>query len=257
MFYASYILSSLCLFLIRGAASSSIGTFTDGKCTKSHELINGPNGYPDGTCTPLNLTSSLHGFQVVGLDSGCSVTIYGPDDDTGLACSSPTKIIAELASCYNTSWVYYSIDGCDPPGKTPSPTPTSSSASKQNGTTNIGAIVGGIVGGVVGVALVIIIIFLCYRQRRVPPRKDTPPPPPRYELPNAAINEMQQTEKTKHTELYAHEAAVEMGRNSAFVPPAELAGDERLEVKKYTPPPTVNEPPAVNETPTVNEKSMI
>ncbi|KAF2467947.1 uncharacterized protein BDR25DRAFT_327148 [Lindgomyces ingoldianus] len=232
MFFALLLLYAF--GLTRVTVATGIGTFTDNKCTKSHDLLTGPNGYPDGTCTPLNLTSSLPGFQVVGLDSGCAVTIYGHDDETNQPCSSPTKIVAELASCYNSSWVYYSIDGCDPPGQTPSAAPTLSTTPQHKNSSNIGAIVGGIVGGVVGIALVIIVIFLCYRQRKGLVALQTPPPS--YELPNGAVMELHQSEKKAHTELYAHEAAVEMGRNSTYIPPAELPAEERLEAKKYAQP---------------------
>lgn len=49
---------------------SNIGTFKDKTCSKSLDNYNGPNGYPDGTCTPLHLQSQ-QSFQVVGLDPGC------------------------------------------------------------------------------------------------------------------------------------------------------------------------------------------
>lgn len=87
------------------------------------------------------------------------MTIYGHDADPDEPCSSQTTKVAELATCYNASWVYYSIDMCTLPlpGSTTSPavaaaTVTVTASSSSNHT---GAIVGGIVGGVAGVALIL------------------------------------------------------------------------------------------------------
>ena len=51
-------------------SGSNIATFEDDSCANSLDNINGPNGYPDGTCTSLNL-EPIESFQVVGLDPGC------------------------------------------------------------------------------------------------------------------------------------------------------------------------------------------
>jgi hypothetical protein len=51
-------------------SGSNIATFEDDSCARSLDNINGPNGYPDGTCTSLNL-EPIESFQVVGLDPGC------------------------------------------------------------------------------------------------------------------------------------------------------------------------------------------
>lgn len=53
--------------------TSSLATFKDEKCQASLEGINGPNGYPNGTCTPLDFKGhNWKSFQIVGLDSGCA-----------------------------------------------------------------------------------------------------------------------------------------------------------------------------------------
>jgi hypothetical protein len=53
------------------ATSSDLATFNDRKCAASLDSINGPNGYPNGTCTALNVKTS-QSFQIVGLDPGCA-----------------------------------------------------------------------------------------------------------------------------------------------------------------------------------------
>lgn len=58
--------------LVHTSFASNIATFEDAKCKDSKENINGPNGYPNGTCTPLDKKGSYKSFQVVGLDEGCS-----------------------------------------------------------------------------------------------------------------------------------------------------------------------------------------
>lgn len=52
------------------ALSSDITTYTDGKCTKSFNNLDAVNGYPDGVCTPLNLSDKT--FQIAKLDPGCA-----------------------------------------------------------------------------------------------------------------------------------------------------------------------------------------
>lgn len=175
-----------------------------------------------------------------------SVTLYANNtesgDNAGKACSSETKIVAQLAECYNSTWIYYSIDGCDIPSRLPSssltldtsPQPTlagPATASRTNPpsvnkpASNTGIIVGGIVGGV-SVFAIIFFVALYYMRRRFHQKHD-PPIPPRFELSHeqSALAELAYAEKPPKTELYAHEPATEMGRNSVYVPPVELPGD--------------------------------
>ena len=71
-------------------------------------------------------------------------------------------------------------------------------------------------------ALLFGIALFCLRRRTGKPL----PPPPSYELSNDhARVELSYPEKTRQMELYGHEAAIELGRNSAHVPPVELPGD--------------------------------
>ena len=53
----------------------------------------------------------------------CAVTVYSNDtNDAGDICSGHQKEIA-LVDCYNASYVYYSIDFCDPGGAVQSQSP--------------------------------------------------------------------------------------------------------------------------------------
>ncbi|KAF1969647.1 hypothetical protein BU23DRAFT_652348 [Bimuria novae-zelandiae CBS 107.79] len=266
--FARYALLFL-LVCICGSLGSDIVSFTDDECRKSFNSLDTINGYPDGMCRPLKITGKLETFQIAKLDPGCAVTLYGPNDDTGLSCSSPVKIVGELATCYNSSWIYYSIDGCLPPSKssvalpsaTPSPSPSSSlsssastmasSSSSSSSTTSTtlasaletlttmplpsqstshtGAIIGAIVGSVAVCALVIGLLLLWLHRRKSATRKPppSPPTPPSYELSQeralieAARGSMVAPRTVAVKEVWAHEAAVEMGRNS-YAPPVEL-----------------------------------
>lgn len=162
-------------------ATSDITTFNDAECTNAQSTFSGPNGYPDMTCTRFSsrVSSNYSSFQVGNLDPGCAgkqhkqaeddlidsriVTIYGSDSDRR-SCSSKTLEIAEPSRCYNTSWVYYSIDNCTPPDQIPSSTisPTASASGKH---TPKGAIIGGVVGGIV-VLGALIGAFTYLRRRR-------------------------------------------------------------------------------------------
>ncbi|KDB23929.1 hypothetical protein H109_04171 [Trichophyton interdigitale MR816] len=144
-------------------STSSIATFSDENCQNSLSSFDGPNGYPNGTCSRLERSGKYGSFQVVNLDNGCSVTLYGRDDIAGQPCSSSVTQVAEIATCYNTSWVLYSIDECTvpAPGQTRVPVP--------NMTRDYtGAIVGSIIGGLFVIATSIIIGWFCfvYRPRR-------------------------------------------------------------------------------------------
>lgn len=53
-------------------AVSQIALFTDDHCQDSLRGLEGPNGYPNGTCTDLRRNGPYGSFQVVGLDPGCT-----------------------------------------------------------------------------------------------------------------------------------------------------------------------------------------
>lgn len=114
------------------------------------------------------------------------VTLYGSDSEQFDTCSSTLTVLAEIARCYNSSWVYYSIDECLPPHSTtyPSSTPTFPSTSTPTSTDepdhyddndsqddkpvlSTAAIVGIAVGGFVAlVTLNALAWFLVARRRR-------------------------------------------------------------------------------------------
>lgn len=182
-----------------------------------------------------------------------AVTLYGPDT-TADPCSADILIVGKIGTCYNSTWAYYSIDGCDIPSVTPSPTPvalTSSSSSSSTSTStpvsstavpnasataspssspeaakkdnHLPLIVGAALGGVGVIALISIAVLLLVRHRRSNPRQRELPS---YELSNdRALLEATNGEKAVQTELWAHEPVQEIGRNSLHLPPVELAGD--------------------------------
>lgn len=69
----SLFLALICFVsLLPSARATIIATFTDDKCQDSYKSINGPNGYPNGTCTQLRASGPFGSFQVVEEDQGCS-----------------------------------------------------------------------------------------------------------------------------------------------------------------------------------------
>jgi len=153
------------------AAGTHIATFTDTKCKDSFRDIDGPNGYPNGTCSRLDSEGSFGSFQVVQQDPGCGVTIYGNDTTEDICSSIPSQtIIAELVKCYNSSWVHYSIDFCTDPStlssSTPSSNPTNTATSKSSGSSHPGLIAGCVVGGVIVIAALAIGAFIYARRKR-------------------------------------------------------------------------------------------
>ncbi|KAH7076710.1 hypothetical protein BKA63DRAFT_288161 [Paraphoma chrysanthemicola] len=139
------------LSLIQSAfAVTQIALFSDSNCQNSLRGVEGPNGYPNGTCTDFRRTGSYGSFHVVGMDPGCTVTIYA-DDYSGDICSSTApQLEINLVDCYNSSYIFYSIDWCNSP-RSATPLPSASPSAKVS----TGAIVGGVVGGVVVLGILI------------------------------------------------------------------------------------------------------
>ncbi|KAN0085126.1 hypothetical protein V8E54_001593 [Elaphomyces granulatus] len=162
------------------SGATQIATFTDNQCKNSFRSLNGPNGYPNGTCTNLRFNGPVGSFQVVQEDTGCAVTIYGNDTIATEPCSATVLQFANVAQCYNASWVYYSIDGCS--------IPSSESASpNSSNTVNSGAIAGGVIGAVAGIAIIAGIFWYFYISRSGRKGENleapVPPPPPTFEKP--------------------------------------------------------------------------
>ena len=226
-------------FLVATTSASDITSFTDAKCTRSWHPLDTVNGYPDGLCKPLNVTNG-QSFQIQELDPGCAgmstfveqsfvtmltikVTLYG-ENSGPLSCSSATKIVGHLATCYDSSWMYYSIDGCLPPVSTsakmwsvkptatgPSATRLASGASETK--VHTGVIVGCTVAGVSCFILGLAGVLLVLRRRRKLLSAN-----PKHELSeDRALAESDAAAEKKHPkELWADHAAVEIGRNSRF-----------------------------------------
>jgi hypothetical protein len=53
-------------------AASQISLFTDAECRDSYKGLEGPNGYPNGSCTDIRRSGEYGSLQVVGLDPGCA-----------------------------------------------------------------------------------------------------------------------------------------------------------------------------------------
>ncbi|KAI3392476.1 hypothetical protein diail_5668 [Diaporthe ilicicola] len=160
--------TALCLLLCSATriAASSLVTFSDANCQKSQTRLAGENGYPDGACTNIAeiADGTYQSFMFTVLDDGCTPTIY-QSDATSDTCSG-AAYIAYISRCYNTSWVYYSIDGCTPVTTTAtslltSSTSSTSSASSASSTSiatysvvSGGAIAGAVVGSVCGLGVI-------------------------------------------------------------------------------------------------------
>jgi hypothetical protein len=55
-------------------ATSHVALFTDAHCQDTYKALDGPNGYPNGTCTDMRRSGEYGSLQIVGLDPGCAGT---------------------------------------------------------------------------------------------------------------------------------------------------------------------------------------
>ncbi|USP75180.1 hypothetical protein yc1106_02454 [Curvularia clavata] len=204
-------------------AVSQIALFTDEHCQDSLRGLEGPNGYPNGTCTDLRRNGPYGSFQVVGLDPGCTgkrvlVTIYAKDT-TEDPCSGYQEEIQPI-DCYNSTFVYYSIDFCDGGANTQ---PSSSSGSTGNSSSSglsAGAIVGATLGGVAGLAIIVgLIVFFVLRKRRR--TRESPEVAEHMASGPSEVQSKQLHEMGPGTVVYKRNAAVEVEQ-----PAAELEGTE-------------------------------
>jgi len=152
------------------------------------------------------------------------VTLYG-ENEGPLMCSSTTKIVGHLATCYDSSWVYYSIDGCLPPTSSvkvssmkptatgPSATKSASASATPGPKVHTGVIVGSVVAGVSCVILGLAGTLIILRRRQRALSADE-----KHELSedHARAESDAAAEKKQARELWADHAAVEIGRNSRF-----------------------------------------
>ncbi|KAI1128216.1 hypothetical protein F5Y10DRAFT_179812 [Nemania abortiva] len=159
--------------------ASTILTYTDTNCTDLSKTITVKDSTGSGECTKL--TSGFGSFMITTLGDGCSATIYGHDDEDSI-CSATNNSLADTTTCYNSTWIYFSVDDCasvDTSSSTSTSTSTSSilatsiasttSVTSSTSTTstatttataqpttnavNVGAVVGGTISGVFVVAI--------------------------------------------------------------------------------------------------------
>lgn len=96
-------------------------------------------------------------------------TLYQADIND-MTCSG-VQIIGDIGVCYNTSWAYYSLDGCTA-GSSASTSPSSSGSSASLGGTIAGAIVGSVCG--LGIIAATCVYLFWYRpgQKRKEKQKE-------------------------------------------------------------------------------------
>jgi hypothetical protein len=107
------------LSLLAGATASDVTTFTDAKCTRSWRALDATNGYPDGLCKPLNVTTG-QSFQIQKLDHGCigecTTRLYCMQADcTKLHCTDriPDRYHAPVRQRLWASWrIVMVTSGC-------------------------------------------------------------------------------------------------------------------------------------------------
>ncbi|KAI1745533.1 hypothetical protein F4680DRAFT_402493 [Xylaria scruposa] len=140
--------------------ATTILTFSDKNCRTRSGLISAKDSPGSGDCTKL--TSGLTSFMLGDLGDGCTVTIYGNDPKDPI-CSAENLELAETTVCYNSSWVYFSVDECTPTSSTSTSASTSTTSTATTTSTpdsassgvNVGAVVGGTVSGVFVVAVIV------------------------------------------------------------------------------------------------------
>ena len=156
------------------------------------------------------------------------MTIYGPDA-TNQPCSATIdtgKQFAELATCYNSTWKYYSIDGCTNPSllSTTVTSATATAIAQSKPHLAPGAIAGAAIGSVIGAAVLLTaVLYMLWRWRRRPGRLES--------LPNINISEPLMMEKDSNPaahELASRDAPAELfsGTDVAH----ELAAPRGIEV---------------------------
>jgi hypothetical protein len=109
----------------------------------------------------------------------CPVTIYVNDTTVDICAGYQEEI--QPIDCYNSTFVYYSIDFCDAgaigesPSATPTPTPTPTPPPSSSSGLSTGAIAGIAVGGGLALALITgLAVFYIMRRRNAARSQQTP-----------------------------------------------------------------------------------
>lgn len=79
-------------------AASQIALFTDQNCQHSYKGLEGPNGYPNGSCTDIRRSGEYGSLQVVGLDAGCAGTYISLLLGRGWETRSPLSTCCSLTT---------------------------------------------------------------------------------------------------------------------------------------------------------------
>ncbi|KAJ8128765.1 hypothetical protein O1611_g4867 [Lasiodiplodia mahajangana] len=104
--------------------ASTVLTYSDQDCTDLSKTITAKDSTGSGDCTKL--PTGFGSFMIKTLGDGCSVTIYGSDAEDSI-CSATNNSLAETSVCYNSTWIYFSIDDCTDESSISTFTPTSKS----------------------------------------------------------------------------------------------------------------------------------
>ncbi|KAI2643542.1 hypothetical protein GGS21DRAFT_496904 [Xylaria nigripes] len=191
---AAVAVCALAILLPFVRATTQILTFSDPHCNNSLATLNPADSLGSGPCNQI--TSDYSSFMITRIGPGCGVTIYGNVP----FCSSPTLELGELSTCYNTTWVFFSVDDCTQLSSTPPettlsivipngiPTTTPSlppsipiagePAPQASRKVNVGAIVGGSIAGVAILACLAIYFFGIRPRQKQRAQQEVPPPPP-------------------------------------------------------------------------------
>jgi hypothetical protein len=111
------------------------------------------------------------------------VTIYHNDSSGDICPDNPAdQVVVSIAQCYNSSWIWYSIDECIIPGSSPSDIPSTDSSSGAS-VSKVGPIVGGVVGGVVVVVIAVVALFMFMRRKKRQNGIHVADGNPRHEMP--------------------------------------------------------------------------
>ncbi|KAI0205446.1 hypothetical protein F4808DRAFT_409253 [Astrocystis sublimbata] len=104
--------------------ASTVLTFSDGDCRTRLASVAVPDAL-DGMCTKFH--KGYSSLMIGTLGTSCTATFYG-DDPMEPIYSQNNRTLAEEETCYNSLWLYFSVDDCEGSGATASGTTTAAGA---------------------------------------------------------------------------------------------------------------------------------